>query len=191
MNTDSEYDFVNSNACDHFSYEEKILLLEKFSSLKSLYKKYKEYLPQNENITDYHKILKANKSDKILVVGGEGKSIYNNVKTLNLEICSNANIIADIDRTNLDTGSFDIIFFERVGFSESFYSQFTGCMAIDATINSIAESHRLLKSSGRLIILTGILFHYTIKYLLSVSNQWDVGKNFYIDKKVPIHFYKR
>lgn len=195
MNTKFDLKLLESQWAKHFSTEEKLLLKKRFSHQREFYLSLKQMKifspPPQVNTINYHKALNVNNEKLILIVGGEGKSTNLNCKTFNLYPGANANITGDICKTRFKNNTFDVVYFERVGFCESIEDS----RGIDARLSSIDESHRILKSGGQLIIVTGIKYEKMIENILQQNDGWQKGKkmeiaeaNFPIDKFASENF---
>jgi Methyltransferase domain len=192
MNTKYDLKFLKSRWAAHFSTEEKESLKDNFSKQRDrqlFFKQKKAFAPPTQiNDINYHKMLNTSHKNSILIVGGEGKSVFKNSKTLNLYPGSHANITSDITRTCFKNQTFDVIFFERVGFGEYIF----GSRAVGAEFQCLEECYRILKPHGRLIIITGSMYEKTVNDLLQKSGKWIVAPEMKIlNSHLPINKYAK
>lgn len=190
MNTKYDLNFLESKWAAHFSAEEKETLKNNFSKQRALYllfKQKKVFAPPSQiNNINYHQILDVPHNKTILVVGGEGKSVFKNSKTFNLYPGSHANITGDISHTYFKNQTFDVVFFERVGFCKSIL----GSRTIDAEFHCLEECYRILKPNGRLVIITGIMYEKIVSDLLQESGKWTAApKMIILNSQLPINKY--
>jgi SAM-dependent methyltransferase len=187
MNTKYDLDFLESRWAAHFSSKEKKSLKEKFSKQREnilFFKKKKIFAPPPQvNDIDYHQILNAEPNHTILIVGGEGKSVFPNSKTFNLYPGAHANVTGDIARTCFKDETFDVVFFERIGFCKSVLKS----KCISAKFNSLKEAYRILKPNGRLVLITGILYEKIVEDFLNQEGKWSPASEMKIlNSELPI-----
>lgn len=172
-----DFDIIKSDSFSHLTFEEKSRYISDLNRLRWGHLKY-GMIFKHINKMNYPKILEITAKQKALIVGGEGHSIYKNVTTLNLNRTSNPNVVGDINGTTFPNEHFDVIFFERVGFvkpkeQDKYY--------LEANINSFMECHRLLKQNGRLLIITGKLYHTWAEEILSNNTSFKQGESKILD----------